>query len=378
MFKKYAEFLAGNLCSNKENKKTLPMFLNHLSTKKDVLLDSPLIAGLIITDDCNLHCPHCYSKNNNNFFEYDQILKIIDELNDNDVINIYITGGEPFLHPNILEIIQYIKTKKAILTIHTNGILLNKEIIFELSELLNKNDTLQISLDGIKLETNLKTRTINLDNYLTIKKNIRSLICSGLQVKLNITVTNHNIKELLDIYITAEELGVQSIAYSSLFVTNNKFTFPPTSYNLIKEFEKVLKYATDKKFPVKIVQNPLAVTCGNKNIISIIEEKYGQDSIPIYDCPAGTTGIEINHDGEVYACPFLREKKFSAGNIFTQRLHHIWQEGFNWDFLRENKSNNYNNCKYYDFCKGACPAQSYYMYGTLNQCDPRCEEVSKW
>ena len=56
--------------------------------------------------------------------EYDNLKKIVDFCNDAKVMFIVFTGGEPTLYPQLIDILQYIKSKehKMLPTIATNGI----------------------------------------------------------------------------------------------------------------------------------------------------------------------------------------------------------------------------------------------------------------
>ncbi|MCJ0922240.1 radical SAM protein [Mammaliicoccus sciuri] len=378
----YARYLLGEYQNNKEKKKVFTSLLHELSRENNILLSTPLIAGIIITNDCNLHCPHCFSLNNNEYMSLETFKKVVDDLYENDVISIYITGGEPFLHPNIIEMISYIKRYNFYLTIHTNAIKIDDEIMREVSKLLDENDVIQVSIDGAKNETNKKMRTMTEKDFITLKSNCTNMSNLGINIKINTTVTNHNILELIDIYDLSIAIGAKAISYSSLFDLGkiNSFVKSPKIKDTIENFEDLIKYAHKLNFPVQIVQDPLAVSCGNKDIVNYIIEKKGEEFLPYYECPAGTTAIEINFDGEVYSCPFLRINDFSAGNINKNSLKFIWEKGENWQNLRSRVTEGYKKgCELSDICRGACPAQSYYLTGNIDKCDTRCEKVNvKW
>ena len=74
---------------------------------------------------CNLKCVYCYAesgKKQENELELDELLNIIDQAEALGVRSItVIGGGEPMLHPNILDIIDYIAQKKIPQNLFTNG-----------------------------------------------------------------------------------------------------------------------------------------------------------------------------------------------------------------------------------------------------------------
>lgn len=73
---------------------------------------------------CNIQCRSCYKLNRNYVKDLNDVKKEIDlALKKRNLETITLLGGEPTLHPDIREIISYIKSKKLICQILTNGIL---------------------------------------------------------------------------------------------------------------------------------------------------------------------------------------------------------------------------------------------------------------
>ena len=86
-----------------------------LAAYQDELRKTPVLRYLFLelTDRCNLNCIHCGSKcteNNRTYLEYSIIEKtlsrVADKYNPAEIM-ICITGGEPFLHPDVYRIIQF-------------------------------------------------------------------------------------------------------------------------------------------------------------------------------------------------------------------------------------------------------------------------------
>lgn len=110
--------------------------------------NKPYKVFLEIISNCNLRCKHCYIDN----FSYELInlekcKKIIDQLYEMGVVELILTGGEVSLHPNLVDIISY-ASDKFLITILTNGTLLNKELIKKICSY--KVYEVQISLYGYK------------------------------------------------------------------------------------------------------------------------------------------------------------------------------------------------------------------------------------
>ena len=61
-------------------------------------------------------------------YPWPEIQHILDEIKDAGCLWLLLTGGEPLLRPDFLEIYQYAKHKGFLLTLFTNGTLLTPHI----------------------------------------------------------------------------------------------------------------------------------------------------------------------------------------------------------------------------------------------------------
>ena len=97
-----------------------------------------------ITNFCNLDCRHCYLEDKNTMHMDLGVLKDLakqySELNGNSIV---ISGGEPSLHPNIKEIIEYIHELGLKISFISNGNNYKNIVSY-----LDNDDTYQISIDG--------------------------------------------------------------------------------------------------------------------------------------------------------------------------------------------------------------------------------------
>ena len=87
----------------------------------------------LTNQNCNLKCKHCYInfepyKKIKDFISIDIIKQAISDLKNFDIKMIYLTGGEPLLHPDFNAILRYC-LKKYNVCICTNGSFLNEKKI---------------------------------------------------------------------------------------------------------------------------------------------------------------------------------------------------------------------------------------------------------
>jgi len=93
-----------------------------LSALSNVLKGSVRTAVFALTTRCNCKCIMCdMHRKRPESINCEDAFKIIDFLSQNKFFILYLTGGEPTLHPNIIEIVKYSGKKGLITTMTTNG-----------------------------------------------------------------------------------------------------------------------------------------------------------------------------------------------------------------------------------------------------------------
>lgn len=111
--------------------------LNHLNYYRlPWNLTDNIISWLEPTAKCNLACFGCYRKNEvNSHKSLDEVkeeILLFNRLRNTDAISI--AGGDPLIHPDIVEIVRFIKEQKVKPIINTNGLALTKELLAELKK----------------------------------------------------------------------------------------------------------------------------------------------------------------------------------------------------------------------------------------------------
>lgn len=110
---------------------------------------------------CNLACLHCFiscgpKNDSHSYMSVEQIREALDDARGYGVKEVYFTGGEPFLHPEIKTLIDA-TLDVAPLSILTNGILIDDEMadwLAQRAQSARYNFDLRVSLDGTTAEEN--------------------------------------------------------------------------------------------------------------------------------------------------------------------------------------------------------------------------------
>ena len=117
----------------------------------------PKTTVLEITNTCNLRCIHCYlDKSEQNLLELPVCINIIDQLSKLGCFKIILTGGEVFLHKEILfELVKKAKMMDFEVTIITNCTLCSFDDITYLKQI--GLDNLNVSLYGKDMDSYLQS-----------------------------------------------------------------------------------------------------------------------------------------------------------------------------------------------------------------------------
>lgn len=125
--------------------------------------DFPLFIDIEVTSNCNLRCPFCATtylgkKIKRGFITSDHVKRILDEGSQNGLYGVkFNIRGEPLLHPQIHEFVNYAKEKGLVdVYFNTNAVLLSEDIAIKLIEA--HLDRLSISFEGYTKEIYEKCR----------------------------------------------------------------------------------------------------------------------------------------------------------------------------------------------------------------------------
>lgn len=294
-------------------------------------LDFPLYVYIELTDACNFNCKFCSVRDkDNNFISLDLIKKIFQELKKNNIYDVYYTGGEPMLHPQLKEIVEYADNLGFRQTVLTNGSLLSKH-----KKILDKIMCICVSLHGSKKTHNYLTSR---DNYDTLIENIKTSQ-KYTNLKINYTVMNENqsifeMKRVLDL---AKELdiGVSFSKYNNIGVgKQNECSID------VKKFAETLNELKQQDYNFGV--NDCITPCLLKEELEYLS----------HGCGAGYLFASITCNGDIKICPSSTR---TLGNIKDQSLRKIWHQ----KILKQYREFNWiplycKSCKHLSKCRCGC------------------------
>ncbi|MEG3006103.1 MAG: radical SAM protein [Oscillospiraceae bacterium] len=308
-----------------------------------------------ITQNCNLKCPYCYSKDSmrNKFqdLDLDSWKKAIKKVKAMGFNRLVFSGGEPLLYTQIDELLSYCNELQfEEIDLISNGLLVNKRNIVFLKENV-KN--LCISLDGYNEETNCLTRGAG--NFEKVVDSIKMLRENEVAVNIIATIYKENINDINEYINLASSLDC-TVSFS-LFTVSGEAKNNQQLQQTETQLTGLSEYLLDDDTPQLLFDNV--------PIIKGIQYREG--------CGAGNYLISINADGNVYPCHFMMQEPLLMGNIFEDSIENILDAGkLHSSQMNVENIHECNSCDFKHLCGGGCRANTYKGKGKV-KCSDDCK-----
>jgi radical SAM protein with 4Fe4S-binding SPASM domain len=265
---------------------------------------TPLEAALEVTRRCPLECHHCYNnlpmgdlparKRELSLAEYEVILT---DMADMGVIWLLFTGGEIFARKDFLDIYTFAKNKGFLITLFTNGILINEKVADYLKEYPPFG--IEITLYGRTKET-YEALTAMPGSFDRCIRGIRLLQERGLPLKLKTVGTTINKHEVIGMKEFAEqELGVE-FKFDSLINPRIDCSQAPLAVRLSPEEVVTL----DLHWPNVAAEH-------RKNLEHEIEHPINL-SQNVYSCGGGLKAFAMDPYGHMSICVLSHRETYDV------------------------------------------------------------------
>ena len=165
---------------------------------------------------CNLACGYCVVASSPRArpreLHAERFRALVDEAVREGFAEIYVTGGEPFVHPQIVELIEY-ACERLPTVVLTNAMLFTGRRRAELERLARRPGlTLQSSLDGARAATHDRWRGVG--SWERAMDGLRFAAGLGLPLRVAMTQTPHNGTEVEDLRASLAGLGIEGDAFA--------------------------------------------------------------------------------------------------------------------------------------------------------------------
>jgi len=355
----------------------------------------PYVISWNLTYRCNLACEHCYLDAGGtplvgtaNFADRSELgteecFKVIDEIATfaPECVTI-LTGGEPLLRRDILEIVRRAAERGLWVVVGTNGVRITENVAQHLAEAGARG--LSLSLDALDPDRHDRFRRVR-GAWQNTVEGAAILNRTGLPFIVQTTAGAHNLGELDAIADFAHERLAAKVWNLYFLVPTGRGQF--VSDINPAQYDEVLGslYRIQKKYAGRMLVN---AKCAPHYIKTVLEHSGDAPSaLPVSGlsqnfsairtysggaggCPAGTHYMGIRPNGDVTPCPYL---PVFAGNLRRASLADLWSSSELFADIRRRSSlgGRCGECEMNAHC-GGCRARAYGMTGDFMAEDPLC------
>ncbi|MDO8688106.1 MAG: radical SAM protein, partial [Dehalococcoidales bacterium] len=364
---------------------TMEISHNNVSRPADIIEPDLQLVAWEITRSCNLFCAHCRASAHQGSYEgeltTEECFRVIDEIREVGQPMIILTGGEPLLRPDVLQLAQYGADKGLRMVMGTNGTLVTEEMAARLK-------AIPIACVGVSLDFPSAARHDDfrcmVGAFDVAMSGIDNARRAGIDIQINSTISKMNVAYLNELVSLALQAGAKSFHPFLLVPTGRGKDLESVELSP-QEYEETLNWICAKADELrgKLAIRPICAP----HFMRITRERQrqsGQGAPAVSHpsagghpghsftrgCLAGTGFSFISHLGIVQGCGYL---DVEAGDLKKSSFGQIWKRSVLFNDLRTlgNYKGKCGLCEYKRIC-GGCRARAYETNGDYLEAEPYC------
>jgi radical SAM protein with 4Fe4S-binding SPASM domain len=332
---------------------------------------TPQLVSWNLTRRCNLACGHCYldavqrKRDCGDELASEEAVRVVEEIAElAPGAMLVLTGGEPLLRRDLIELVRTASALELMPVIGTNGTLLDGSR----AEGLRAAGAVGagISLDSVTPAFHDRLRGLD-GAWAGAVAGAQAAREAGLALQLQTTLFAENRGELGAMADLAEEMGAMALNLFFLVCTGRGVTqtdMPQAAYEeTLRDIARLQRERPGLMIRARCapyMRRMLNLHAGES------AEGYTEWSSA---CLAGRSYLRITPNGEVTPCPYMPK---AAGSARWTPLREIWETGADFVRLRtELPGGKCGDCDFRLSC-GGCRARAAAVHGDLMAEDPKC------
>ena len=283
----------------------------------------PLWILLELTHKCPLECAYCYNQldfvNTKDNMSKEDWFRVMEQARAMGAVQLGISGGEPLLNKDVVEIVQKANELKFYTNLITSGVGAPKGVVSKLKE-------------------------------------------AGLQLIINTCITRQNIHQVGEIIEFAEELGANYLEIANIqyygWALKNINALLPSQEQITKAREVTNYYRTQRK---------------DMKVFFVVPDYFATRPKACMN-GWGTTFLTINPDGVALPCNTANTLPLEFPNVKEFSVEQIWNESPAFNYFRGDSwmSEPCRTCDEKEKDFGGCRCQAFALTGDMNATDPVC------
>jgi len=331
----------------------LPM---HRTDVREDILYSPTRIYYETTLRCNIQCKSCFNdsgKPRHGELTTDELIKSLHDLRQANVMDIRFTGGELTRRPDWFLMLKTAKNLGFAVSCNTNGIYTDPQIPAQFAEL--DLDQVTISIDGAKEHHEFNRGKNTFDRTLSSMQEMNKL---GVRLRINTLITKGSLGDARHMLELASQNGVREINFFITRFVGRGRNFGPEELVTFEEYYQMAREAEKlrEEFPNINIIHFEGATIQNSGRSGDFD-RLGIKAGP----PDGTTRFNILSGGDLYAGGYIPyvDTNYRLGNIKTDDLVEVWQNGPVLEAFRESSRKLEAHCAACPEYAKRCPGPNY-------------------
>ena len=331
------------------------------------------------TAGCNLECVHCRRLDvahemMRSDLTTEEAFLLVDQIAEVGNPILVLSGGEPLIRPDILDIARHGRQRGLTVSLATNGTLVTSKLARAIQAAGIAR--VAVSLDGARADTHDQFRR-QLGSFHRALEGIGYLRWAGVPVQINTTVARHNEAELEAIHDLAADLGAVALHAFLLVpvgcgvqIAEDQMLSPEGYEAILHRFYDLAQRgrlqckATCAPHYYRVVRQRAAAEGRH-----VVPARHGMAAMT-KGCLAGSAVCFVSHKGEVFPCGY---QPVEAGNVRRAPFGSIWRLSPVFASLRDPDclDGKCGACEFINVCSG-CRARAYYATGDYLAEEPFC------
>ncbi len=343
---------------------------------------TPKSLDLEITSKCNLRCSYCSHFNSegdtDTDLSTDEWLQFFEELKECNVMDVTLSGGEPFMRKDIRILLDGIIKNRMRFGFLTNGILFNDDLA-EYIKTTGRCNSIQVSIDGPGPEIHDASR--GKGSFEKAIAGLKTIMRHGLPATVRVTINKHNYKKLPEIAeMLLEEVGLHSFSTNAASHLGLCRTNKDDVQLGVEEYTESMQtiFTLVEKYGNRINAQAGPLASGKQWMEMEKARQNNLDNLPgcgyLTSCGGIFAKMAIQADGSMVPCSQLPHMKL--GKVNVDSLADVWLNHPELKRLRERRDiplgtfDSCKGCSYIPYCRGGCPALAYTLNGDENVPSP--------
>lgn len=269
-----------------------------------------------LTQQCPNYCVYCSSFSSptkRTILSVEKIEEAVSDAVSLGARTINLSGGEPFMHPDILRIVDFIHQHQVSCLIYSSGIVLEKDKPVNIPKkvlegIKGKVEKLIVNIEAADEATYNSIMGTNFGGFQLMQTTIRDAISIGLHVEAHVVPMKQNLQQLPQIIALCTKFGISRVSFLRLVVQGRVLA----NLQIVLSDEETLLAKYLISFGANKCQSNIRL------------------GIPFTDCSrkincmTGTSKLDIRYDGKVYPCEAF--KNDNIGNVITVQSDSIYNK----------------------------------------------------